>query len=377
MRLVLPFGFYGAGNTGDEATLNGFARLLARANQPINVWSGSRNPAHTARTEAAFRYFSTQHFDMGRWYAKFRATAYAVAGGTPIQDVLGDWPFSELVPHLRVAERRKLPVIFVGVGIEDLRHETSRRALREEFAPRVRHWSVRSKRGRDRLIEYGVSAERVSTAADMAWLIEPSTATFGQTTLREWGLQPGGPIVAVNIANENLVLDRHPEMTLALAAALDRLVTERSAQILFLAADVREEPEFDQAAAMKIAAAMKHRAAVKLAPNVYFTPQQLMSIIGCCQLSLSMRYHFCLFSAVQGVPFVGVQRTDKVLDLCQDLQWPALVVPPGFSPDEIVGHAVRLLDDATTLAAGLKHQAGVMKNRALLNLAAIHTLNPL
>jgi polysaccharide pyruvyl transferase WcaK-like protein len=56
-------------------------------------------------------------------------------------------------------------------------------------------------------------------------------------------------------------------------------------------------------------------------PNEYFSPQQMMSFIACCDLTISMRYHFCLFSALQRVPFIALQRSDKVADLCVDLDW--------------------------------------------------------
>src|SRR5262249_32477366 len=55
MRLVVPWGFYGWGNIGDEATLNGFARLMELSTRPSTVWVGSRNPVHTAKVEPAFR----------------------------------------------------------------------------------------------------------------------------------------------------------------------------------------------------------------------------------------------------------------------------------------------------------------------------------
>ena len=374
MRLVLPFGFYGAGNTGDEATLNGFARLLDHDARRINVWSGSRNPAHTAKAEPAFRYFSTQRTDWRRWYAKYRATAYAVAGGTPIQDVLGDWPFSELAPHLRAAERRRAPFSFIGVGVEDLRYDHSRRLLAEEFAPRVRHWSVRSERGRERLVEYGVPAERISVAADMAWLIPPASREFGTGKFRQWNLPAGRRVIAINIANENSVFDRHPEMARALAAGLDALATSYDATLLFLAADVRDEPGFDLDAARKIIANLPHPDRAFLAPNDYFTPPQLMSIIGNCHLTFSMRYHFCLFSALQAVPFVGIQRTDKIYDLCWDLDWPARLVPPAFQAVEVEDWGRRLLQDSSALLAGLAQRLTLMRNRALLNLPAVHTL---
>jgi 2-oxo-4-hydroxy-4-carboxy-5-ureidoimidazoline decarboxylase len=56
-------------------------------------------------------------------------------------------------------------------------------------------------------------------------------------------------------------------------------------------------------------------------PNDYRTPGQMMGLIGKCQLAIGMRYHFCLFAAIQGVPFLAIKRSDKVADLCEDLRW--------------------------------------------------------
>ena len=39
------------------------------------------------------------------------------AGGTPVQDGLGEWPLSEVAPLVRAAAVRKVPMTFVGVGV--------------------------------------------------------------------------------------------------------------------------------------------------------------------------------------------------------------------------------------------------------------------
>ena len=98
MRLVAPFGFYGWGNIGDEATLQGFARLLARYDPHASAWFGSRDRRHTARVEPAFRYFDASRSSLRRWWANRRADGAVFVGGTPIMDVLGRWPLSEVVP---------------------------------------------------------------------------------------------------------------------------------------------------------------------------------------------------------------------------------------------------------------------------------------
>ena len=94
MRLVAPFGFYGSGNIGDEATLLGFGRLIERFGGSIGVDVASSDPAHTKRVEPAFRYYQYVDGIMGL-PAKLHAhmgAGYIIPGGTPLMDNLGDWP---------------------------------------------------------------------------------------------------------------------------------------------------------------------------------------------------------------------------------------------------------------------------------------------
>ena len=317
MRIVAPFGFYGWGNIGDEATLNGFARLLAITGVRAQAWIGSRNPAHTARAEPAFRYFDVSRRDPRRWWAKLRGSVHAVVGGTPIQDVLGDWPLRDLTPLVRSIDRWKVPFVFVGVGIEDLRLDESRRLVVAEIAPRVQKWSVRCDRDRQRLEQWGVVPEAIAVAADMAWLIEPVTAEFGRTRLRRLGVGLDRPLIGVNLVNENACFDQDPKMVDALANALDEVIEQLDARVIFLANEVRDDASFDKAAAMKVLGRMRFTEQAVLAPSEYFLPREMMSIVANCAVTISMRYHFCMFSALQGVPFIAaciLKRSTKVSD---------------------------------------------------------------
>jgi polysaccharide pyruvyl transferase WcaK-like protein len=289
-------------------------------------------------------------------------------------DVLGDWPLRDIVPLVRAGDKWKVPFVFVGCGIENLRLSQSKAIVSEELAPRVLHWSVRSDRDRERLVGYGVSERAVTTAADLAWLIEPVTQDQGRSLISQWGIGFERPLVAVNVANENLCFDRHPEMAAELASALDRLVSERDMRVLFVCSEVREGPTFDQAAAHRIMSRMKRSDGAILAPNDYLSPRELMSVISCCHLTITMRYHVCLFSALQRVPFIAIERADKVADLCWDLQWTARVKPPTFTAEELLEHARRLLNDKEAIADQLSQRMNTMKTRSLRNMATLHAI---
>jgi polysaccharide pyruvyl transferase WcaK-like protein len=374
MNLIAPFGFFGAGNIGDESTLQGFARLVCHRGNGLHVWVASRDPRHTALVEPSFKYFSSRKGGLRRWWAQSRSSAEVIVGGTPIMDVLGKWPLSELIPLVSAAHDRQRPVVFVGSGIESLRTEASRRVISETLAPIVRCWTVRSKRDKDRLVEYGVAADRVTVAADLAWMLEAAPGDFGQRALTKLGLNLGDYLVGVNLTNERFVNDEAPRLFEKVAEFLDELVERRDARVLFFSNEVREGDTFDKAAGKKALALMKHQDRAVLIPNDYRTPQQTLSLIDCCDLTVSMRYHFCLFSALQGVPFIALKRSDKVDDLCWDMNWPYAVSVGDFSFTELLGMSSDIECKRKPLTESLQEQVQSMRKRALRNSVALDTL---
>ena len=374
MNLLAPFGFYGWGNIGDEATLQGFARLLSRSPQRFRVWVGSHNPRHTSRVEPSFQYFQAEVSDWMRLWANYRASAVVVAGGTPIMDCLGDWPLCEVVPLVEEANNRGRPIVFVGSGTERLQREESRRIMAERVAPFVRYWTVRSEPDEARLIEYGVAPERVRVAADMAWLLELVSPDWGREQLRSWGVSTTGRLVGVNLMNEKPVRERHPHLFETVARFLDHLVENYCASILFLANDVHEIIGFDRSATLQTLAAMKHRDRTFLAPNEYWPPNKMMSLIANCDVTVSMRYHFCLFSALQGVPFIALQRSDKVADLCWDLDWSFGTDLNGLAVEDLIALFWSLERQRAEAVSQLGVRIPVLREQACRNMIALKTL---
>lgn len=374
MNLVVPFGFYGAGNIGDESTLQGFARLVARSGNGTRVRVASRNPVHTARIEPSFKYYRAIGHDPRSWWARYQSEAYAIVGGTPIMDVLGAWPLSEVAPLVSAARAEGKPIVFVGTGTEGLQQEESRRIISGVLAPAVKHWSVRSASDRKRLVSYGVSPDQVTVAADLAWSLEPVSPDFGRQYLKRLGVNGDQPLFGVNVNNEGFVLEQAPHLFETIARGMDVLVEKYDAKILFLCNEVREDESFDKAAARQVLARMRHRDRAVFVPNEYWSPQQMLSLIGNCRATLSTRYHFCLFSALQGVPFIAIKRSDKVGDLCWDMNWP-------YEVSLSAAEAPRLLDMFSeievrrqSLVRSLGERVLLMRKRAFTNMAALKVL---
>jgi polysaccharide pyruvyl transferase WcaK-like protein len=374
MRLVAPFGFYGWGNIGDEATLQGFARLLARYDPHASASFASRDPRHTARAEPAFRYFDASRSSLRRWWANRRAHGAVFVGGTPIMDVLGRWPLSEVVPLVGAMVARGMPVAFVGIGTERLQRDESRRLVADELAPRVRHWSVRSEQDRERLLAYGVEGDRVTVAADLAWTLERSPGAASHRRPECLQARPGEIVVGVNVTNERFVSERVPRLFAILAEFLDRLIEKLGARIVFFCNEIREDEAFDKAASQRIIGHMRHPERTAILPNEYRTPQQMMALLGVCHLAVGMRYHFCVFAAIQGVPFLAIKRSDKVHDLCRDLTWAHGVGLDEIDASLLEVQATGLLADASGAARTMLGRVESMRTRVWRNCVALDVL---
>jgi polysaccharide pyruvyl transferase WcaK-like protein len=371
MRLIAPFGFYGWGNIGDEATLQGFARLLTRYDARSSAWVASRDPRHTARAEPSFRYFDATGRSLRRWWAHRRADAAVFVGGTPIMDVLGKWPLSEVVPLVAAQTDRGTPVAFLGIGTEQLQREESRLVIARELAPRVRYWSVRSDRDRERLLAYGVADDRVTVAADLAWTLEASRAGSSASVPACLEAAGGEVLIGVNVTNERFVAERAPHFFATLARVLDRLIDTFGARIVFFCNEIREDASFDKAGSQLVISHMKHQDRAAILSNEYRTPPKMMGLLGRCGLAIGMRYHFCIFAAIQGVPFVAIKRSDKVADLCSDLGWPNGV---GLGLAGLEEMAAELLTDVAVVAQAMRERVAALQERVWRNSVTLDVL---
>jgi polysaccharide pyruvyl transferase WcaK-like protein len=375
VRLIAPFGFYGWGNIGDESTLQGFARLVERHRPTFRAWMGCRNVGHCRKAEPSFRYFpAAASRSLRRHWAWRTADAAVVAGGTPIGDALGIWPLSELIPLVERAHSLGKPIGFVGTGTERLRRPESRRAFVDRLAPKVTFWTVRSERDQARLIEFGAPSGSVAVAADMAWGLDPVSREFGERYLGKLGVDLGSMVIGVNVNIEEFVREEQPRLLAILAAFLDETVERYDASILFMCNEVRDGATFDLAASRELAAQMRRGDRTRLVPNKYWTPQAMLSMIGCCQFTVSTRYHFCLFSALQGVPFLAVQRSEKVSDLCADIEWPYGVPPSDLQPSLLKEWFEEMVRRRPDLATRLDAARRDMRLRSERNVAALDAI---
>src|SRR5262249_15999782 len=81
-----------------------------------------------------------------------------------------------------------------------------------------------------------------------------------------------------------------------------------------------------------------------------------------------------LFSALEGVPFIAIERSGKIADLCWDLNWAARMTSEQVDAARIAGEADRLLAAGPAVREQLNRSVELMRKRAHRNLASLDAL---
>jgi len=159
-------------------------------------------------------------------------------------------------------------------------------------------WTVRTSKCRSALLDLGVSSERITVGADLAWLLSgnPADRQWAQGYWESLGIDLTKPLFGVNAVNERWT--KTTGVKSAIAQALDNMIRDAGVQVAFLCNETREGEYFDACAAREIIAKMSRKAVS--VPNRYFTPSQMVALLSFCSMTLSQRYHFTLFSILAG-----------------------------------------------------------------------------
>jgi|GEM_PF-273651 len=323
---VLIAGYYGFGNLGDEAILTAMLDGL-NADHICCVVSG--NPRATQEQHGV---------DAVRWDnigalvdAVERADAIILGGGGLFQDYWGVPMETLLMPTHRgmaffgtfplLAALLDKPLYIHAMGVGPLTTDDGRMLARLAFARAV-HTSVRESESLALVASLGVDMTRIEKTADAAFALRPAPAERAADLMRSIRLMDKTTF-RLGVALRPWDVNVDPIVwTAAVAAALDRLLDEVDAEIIFIPFQAYQESEgvlTDDARIAQIVLDQMRQSARARLIAIAPTPHAMIDILGTCDLILGMRLHAILLASIVGVPSVGLIYDPKVANALTDL----------------------------------------------------------
>ena len=316
MKYHLLFTGLGAGNIGDEAMLEGFlSHFPLSPGSTIEVFDQGFSIVATFPKE--YKYIDWKDREACRISA-LTSDCIILLGGTPIAESHGlDWPMRFHSAEIEYLVRNKKDVQAVGIGVDRLETEEGIDLFRR-WHPNLESWTVRSKRCQEALLVLGIQDEKIHIAADLAWLFSPKdeAGQWAESFWRKLGLDFSRPLLGVNVVNEKWT--GPTQVKSAIAWALDQIIHETGVQVAFLCNETRPGDYFDAAAVVEICGMMSKESIV--VPNYYFTPSQMVALLSFCDITLSQRYHFTIFSIIARAASFSFARAQKMGTLLEELE---------------------------------------------------------
>jgi polysaccharide pyruvyl transferase WcaK-like protein len=308
----------GAGNIGDDLMAQAFwSQLPPGFRLDVEVF-----PTHVLnrqRYPGKYNYHLVNESCPGDWNPA--SPPGLLACGTPVNETEGlAFPMEFIGGRLRRFAVHNIPVDAVGVGIDRL-HSKRARALFESSFLGVRSWTVRTPDCREALTDLGVEPQRILVGADWAWLYKQKRdlKQWGADMWTSLGVDLAQPLLMVNLVN--LVWRSRTDCKKEIARALDVLNKAHGFQIAFFCNECRDGEMFDRAAAEEVMAMMK--APAVMAPNYYWSPDEVLGLTAHAAAVISQRYHFSVFAVLAGTVPVSITRGIKMRGLAEELGTPA------------------------------------------------------
>ena len=298
---VLISGYYGAGNTGDEAILAGM--LAALKDQGIrDITVLSRNPAETRELHGVDSIHCGRRLSgLGPLFRRMRKSQlFILGGGGLLQDHT-----SRVVPfwlsRVAMALAAGTPVMYYAQGIGPLKSKKSRFLVRY-FSKKVHRITVRDEQSLDLLRELGVSKVPIEVTADPALGI-PITSK-GKELLERAGvdLAPSKRKIGVSLRS----WEGEPEYLPVLARVLGRLREQAELQYVFFPFQTGCD---EQVSGQVLGEVFREGDALV---SGRFTPEQVAAMLKEMDGVIAMRLHGIILSSLSCVPAFGLIYDPKV-----------------------------------------------------------------
>ena len=348
---ILISGYYGCGNAGDEAVLDGiltgFRNLYPTKDFEFTALSANVSDTQTQHGISAINRMSRREVNT----ALQNCDLFLSGGGSLLQDTTS---FKSLLYYLWViqsAKKSKKPVVYFAQGIGPLNRPLSR-ILTGRVSSGVSAITVRDPKSRQILIDIGVTTPEIQVTADPVFMLEPedtertrdlskSLFTTGDKTV----------ILALRPWREQVSVSTYREI-------ISRLISKVKCRVLLLP---MHEPEDRELAGTILDGCNSE---VQLLPSD-LKATEAMALIKRADLMIGMRLHALIYAANVGVPVIGLAYDPKVNELMDLLGQSQYCLPiSDLSVDTVVSHVDKILAEPTLIVDDLGRSIACLRKQA-------------
>ncbi|MEF3305145.1 polysaccharide pyruvyl transferase CsaB [Paenibacillus sp. GYB003] len=330
-RIVLS-GYYGFGNSGDEAVLQSILIALREEGERQGVKVEpvvlSIRPEQTAAMYGVETAHRMRFAEVSR--ALRECDGLISGGGSLLQDATGIKTIPYYLAVLAMAQFYRKPTFIYAQGIGPVRRPLFYPFIRTIFN-KCRYISVRDDESAALLSRMGIDRSRIEVVPDPVMGLDLKEGTFRSNRSR--------PVVGVSVRFWNK--DRS-ELD-GIAASLRLIAEQRPVSIRLLPFHLPDDTDASRYVIDRVGS-LPGGSDIGIKEEAVH-PQQMLAEVNDCDLLIGMRLHSLIYAATRHVPLIGISYDPKIDQFLHRLGLTVAASTERFDPDVVAREALHYLDD--------------------------------
>ncbi len=352
MVKFLVTGYYGFLNSGDDAILLSMCEDIDNLSMDTTATILSNSPTSTIKEYPANAVYRFNLFYVIREIIK--CDVLLMGGGSLLQDKTSTRSLIYYLSILVLSKVfRKKSMIYAN-GIGPISGKLNRK-LTKQVLNKVDLITIRETLSLKELENMGVKQNKVRLTADPVFSLTIKDEDI-DNILKEEGIELERDFVTILFRNWRSEEDYITKM----AKVCDDIVENKNMDVVFIPmkypADVKVGEE--------IAKKMTNKSyTIKSKLSVY----QIIKLVGMSKLSLSMRLHALLYSALKDVPMIGFTYDPKVEYFLKELKMYSIINLDNFKVSDVTDSVNDILQNYDSVVSKISEQTKVLSKKAELN----------
>ncbi len=298
MKNILISGYYGSKNGGDEAMLAAILETLRGLDGELKFTVISMDPEYTKKRHNVE---AVAWLNIWAIVRKILSADLLISGGgSLLQNVTSRRSLYYYLGVIMLAKLFGRKVMLYAQGIGPICGNLAK-WLMNLIVNQVDLITVRDKGSLAELGRLQITKPKIFCTADPVLAIKPVNLDIGRKILAKLAIDSSNVKIGISVRRwkgwENCNLN--------LAKALDRLFETYRAEVVFIPMQFPE----DIKAAKQTAELMTTKATVI---EEELSTQEILSLVGCVDVLISIRLHALIFAGVMGVPMLGISYDPKI-----------------------------------------------------------------
>lgn len=317
---IALLGYYGFGNSGDDALLRAILDDLRQAAPMAGPVVLSFRPKKTRADYGVQSINRFNFFAISRLFS--RCKLFLSGGGSLIQDVTSTKSLLYYLWMIKLAKKKNLPVMLYANGIGPIVRESNRQRVAPVLNA-VDCITLRDEASLQTLRELGVTKPDITLAADPALGLQTFDAAGAKQLLERSGLTDGEPFFCLSVRRWRGAPD---DLDAHFAALAGYIAKTYGLTPVF----VPMQYEKDIALCRAVQANLKCRSVLL---NTTLSTDDILGVLSHAQAAVAVRLHLLIFGTLLGLPVMGIDYDPKVRSFQSYIGQPYCLTPEQIAAD--------------------------------------------